>query len=121
MTVPNGRSAHIYKICSRTLWNTAEAAGHFDGAPVDLADGYIHFSTATQVAETAAKHFKGLDDLVLVAIDPGVLDPKALRWELSRGGHLFPHLYATLPIAAVAWVKPLPLHADGAHCFPELA
>ncbi|QJP15129.1 DUF952 domain-containing protein [Starkeya sp. ORNL1] len=121
MTALNGRSAHIYKICSRTLWNAAEAAGRFEGAPVDLADGYIHFSTAMQVAETAAKHFKGQGDLVLVAIDPAVLDPTALRWEPSRGGHLFPHLYAALPLAAVAWVQPLPLDADGAHRFPELA
>jgi uncharacterized protein (DUF952 family) len=121
MKALDGRPAHIYKICPRVLWNVAEAAGRFDGAPVDLADGYIHFSTATQVAETAARHFKGQDDLVLVAIDPGALDPAALRWEPSRGGHLFPHLYGSLPLAAVAWVKPLPLGLDGAHRFPELA
>ena len=99
MTAPNGRPAHIFKICSRALWNTAEAVGQFDGAPVDLADGYIHFSTATQVAETAAKHFKGQDDLMLVAVDPGMLDPATLRWEPSRDGHLFPHLYTALPLA----------------------
>lgn len=121
MTALNGRSAHIYKICPRSLWDAAEATGRFEGAPVDLADGYIHFSTATQVEETAARHFRGQDDLVVVAIDPGALDPEALRWEPSRGGHLFPHLYAALPLAAVAWVKPLLLGADGAHRFPELA
>lgn len=117
MTASNG---HIYKICSRSLWNAAEEAGRFEGAPVDFADGYIHFSSAAQVAETAARHFKGQDDLVLVAVDPAALDPEALRWEPSRGGHLFPHLYAALPLEAVVWVKPLPLDADGTHRFPEL-
>jgi uncharacterized protein (DUF952 family) len=110
----------IYKICDAALWREAERAGVFGGAPVDLADGYIHFSTAGQVAETAARHFAGQTDLLLVAIDTEVLGP-ALRYEPSRGGALFPHLYGTLPLSAVRWVQPLPLGPDGRHVFPELA
>jgi uncharacterized protein (DUF952 family) len=111
---------HIYKICSRSLWRQAEAAGHFDGAPIDTQDGYIHFSTADQVRETAAKHFAGQSDLVLVAVSAAGLGD-ALRFEPSRGGALFPHLYGSLPLSAVQWVKPLPLGTDGQHAFPELA
>ncbi|MCO5147745.1 MAG: DUF952 domain-containing protein [Aquamicrobium sp.] len=109
----------IYKIAPRALWREAEARGTFAGAPVDLADGYIHFSTAAQARETAAKHFSGQDDLLLVAVDAEGLGA-ALKWEVSRGGALFPHLYAPLDPAAALWVKPLPLGADGAHIFPEL-
>ena len=109
----------IYKISDVALWREAERAGTFTGAPVDLADGYIHFSTAEQAAETAARHFAGRDDLVLVAVDAAALGP-ALRHEPSRGGALFPHLYGPLPLSAVRWVKPLPLGADGVHVFPEL-
>jgi uncharacterized protein (DUF952 family) len=110
----------IYKIAPAALWREAEASGEFRGAPVDLADGYIHFSTAEQVHETAAKHFMGQDDLLLIAIDPLKLG-EALRFEPSRGGALFPHLYASLPLAAVLWIKPLPRGGDGAHIFPDLA
>ena len=109
----------IYKICDAALWREAERGGAFSGAPVDLADGYIHFSTATQVAETAARHFAGVDCLVLVAADGAALGP-SLRYEPSRGGALFPHLYGKLPLSAVRWVKPLPL-GPGGHVFPELA
>ncbi|QCI65477.1 DUF952 domain-containing protein [Phreatobacter stygius] len=109
----------IYKIAQRAAWDEARAAGRFAGAPVDLADGYIHFSTAGQVAETAAKHFAGQDDLVLAAIDAGALGP-ALKWEASRGGALFPHLYAELAMTAVRWTKPLLLGPDGQHQFPPL-
>jgi uncharacterized protein (DUF952 family) len=112
--------ATIYKIAPANLWREAERAGAFAGAPVDLADGFIHFSTAEQVRETAARHFAGQADLVLAAIDAGALDA-ALRYEPSRGGALFPHLYGTLPLSAVRWVKPLPLGPDGAHVFPDLA
>lgn len=108
----------VYKIAPRSLWEEAERRGRFDGAPVDLADGFIHFSTADQVAETARRHFAGQDDLVLAAVDPAELG-EALRFEASRGGDLFPHLYAPLDLAAVAWVAPLPLGAEG-HVFPEL-
>ena len=109
----------IYKISPREAWQQAEAAGRFTGAPVDLADGYIHFSTAAQARETAAKHFARQADLVLVAVDADTLGA-ALRWEPSRGGALFPHLYADLPMAAVRWVKPLPLGPDGVHVFPVI-
>lgn len=111
----------IYKICPEALWHAAAKAGRFDGAPIDHADGYIHFSTAGQARETAAKHFAGQRDLLLVAVDAASLGD-ALKWEVSRGGALFPHLYAPLDLSAVIWVKPLPLGADGAHVFPaELA
>lgn len=109
----------IYKICPRALWREAEALGRFEGAPVDHADGYIHFSTAEQVRETASKHFAGQDDLLLVAVDAERLGA-ALRWEVSRGGALFPHLYAPLPLDAVLSVTPLPLGPDGTHRFAAL-
>jgi uncharacterized protein (DUF952 family) len=109
----------IYKICDAAAWRAAERAGEFAGAPVDLADGYIHFSTADQVAETAAKHFAGQRDLVLLAVDAEVLGP-SLKWEPSRGGALFPHLYGKLPLRAVRWTKPLPLGPDARHVFPAL-
>ncbi len=108
----------IYKISPRAAWREAEAAGVFRGAPIDLADGYIHFSAAHQVAETAAKHFRGQADLVLAAIDADKLGD-ALRWEPSRGGDLFPHLYGPLPMTAVTTVVDLPLAADGAPIAPE--
>jgi uncharacterized protein (DUF952 family) len=111
--------ATIYKICDSALWREAERAGLFAGAPVDHTDGFIHFSTAPQAAETAARHFAGKADLLLVAVDAAALGV-ALRYEPSRGGQLFPHLYGSLPLSAVRWVKPLPLGADGRHVFPEL-
>jgi len=109
----------IYKICPRALWDAAERDGVFRGAPVDRADGYIHFSTAEQVRETAARHFAGARDLVLVAVAAERLGP-ALKWEPSRGGALFPHLHGELPLVAAQWIKPLPLGADGRHEFPPL-
>ncbi|ALK10839.1 DUF952 domain-containing protein [Blastochloris viridis] len=113
-------SITLYKIVPRLLWQAAASAGRFDGAPVDLADGFIHFSTAAQVAETAATHFAGQDDLVLVAVDAARLGA-ALTWEPSRGGALFPHLYAPLDLTAVVRAEPLALGRDGHHVFPELA
>ncbi len=110
----------IYKICPEALWREAETLGRFEGAPIDIADGFIHFSTAAQVRETAAKHFSGQDGLLLIAVDEDRL-PASLKWEVSRGGALFPHLYEPLDLAAVAWVMPLPLRADGTHAFPELS
>jgi uncharacterized protein (DUF952 family) len=104
----------IYKICPEPLWRDAERAGVFTGAAIDLADGYIHFSTAAQVAETAARHFAGQRGLVLVAVDAEALGD-ALRYEPSRGGDLFPHLYAPLSLDAVRTVEPLPLGDDGRH------
>jgi uncharacterized protein (DUF952 family) len=109
----------IYKISDVALWNEAKRLGVFTGAPVDVADGFIHFSTAAQAAETAARHFAGRGDLVLVAVDADALGA-GLRHEPSRGGALFPHLYGQLPLAAVRWVKPLPLGPNGKHVFPEL-
>jgi uncharacterized protein (DUF952 family) len=109
----------VYKICPRPLWQGAERDGVFAGAPVDLQDGFIHFSTAAQVRETAARHFHGQDDLLLVAVDDVRLADR-LRYEPSRGGDLFPHLYGELPLEAVVWVKPLPIGPDGSHLFPDL-
>jgi len=109
--------ATIYKISPAALWQEAERSGAFTGAPVDRADGFIHFSCRQQVAETAARHFAGQADLVLVAVDAAALP--ALRYEPARGGALFPHLYGPLPLSAVRWVKPLALGPAG-HVFPEL-
>jgi uncharacterized protein (DUF952 family) len=109
----------IYKICQAADWAEAQGGGEFRGSAADCADGYIHFSTATQVAETAAKHFASMSDLVLVAVVAEDLG-NALRWEPSRGGALFPHLYGALPAAAVRWAKPLRLDAGGRHVFPAL-
>ncbi len=107
----------IYKISPEELWCSAEQAGRFDGAPIDLRDGYIHFSTSAQVRETAAKHFSGQADLVLVDVSSEALGG-ALKWEVSRSGALFPHLYAPLDLSAVLWTKQLPLDGDGNHIFP---
>jgi uncharacterized protein (DUF952 family) len=111
--------ATIYKICEVSLWRAAEAAGQFRGSPVDESDGFIHFSTAAQLAETAAKHFAGQSALVLVAVETDRLGGE-LKWERSRGGDLFPHLYAALPLNAVRWARPLPDEADGRRPLPEL-
>lgn len=109
----------IYKIAPKALWREAESIGRFTGAPIDVADGFIHFSTASQVRETAARHFAGQADLLLIAIDGARLGD-ALKYEVSRGGALFPHLYAPLDLDAVLWVRPMPLGDDGAHRFPAL-
>ena len=109
--------ALIYKICPRALWREAETAGRFTGAPIDHQDGFIHFSTAAQAAETAARHFAGQDDLLLIAVDADALGD-ALRYEPSRGGDLFPHLYGPLALDAVISVDALPLGGDGRHVFP---
>jgi uncharacterized protein (DUF952 family) len=110
----------VFKIVSTDEWRAAERDGVFDGAAVDRADGYIHFSTAAQAPETAAKWFAGREDLTLAAVDADRLGP-ALRWEPSRGGALFPHLYGPLPMSAVVWARPLPLGSDGRHIFGDLA
>lgn len=107
----------IYKIFRRPEWDAFREAGQTAGAPVDLADGFIHFSTAAQVAETAAKHFAGEEGLVLLALEADSLGP-ALHWEVSRGGALFPHLYRALDLADVLWDRALPLGPSG-HLFPE--
>lgn len=107
----------IYKIFRAPEWQALQAAGETAGAPIDLSDGFIHFSTAEQAAETAAKHFAGVEGLWLAAVEADALGD-ALKWEVSRGGALFPHLYRRLALAEVTWCEPLPL-ADGAHVFPD--
>ncbi len=109
----------IYKILPRALWAESIATGVFNGSPLDLADGYIHFSTAAQVQETASKHFKDVEDLLLVAVAAPLLG-ESLKWEPSRGGALFPHLYGALPVGLAEWVKPLPLGLDGIPIIPSL-
>lgn len=111
-------SETVYKICSHEDWRRAAEAGEYTGSEDDRRDGFIHFSTADQVAETAAKHFSGQNDLVLVAVDAAQLGDK-LKWEPARGGDLFPHLYGAMPVGAVQSVDPLPLGLDGVHRFPE--
>jgi uncharacterized protein (DUF952 family) len=102
----------IYKILPRSEWEDARAAGRFQGSAVDLADGYIHFSTAAQAQETAARHFAGKVGLLVLEVDGDALGA-ALRWEPSRGGDLFPHLYGDLQVDAVLRVLPAPLDGDG--------
>ena len=109
----------IYKVCSAADWTEAKRVGTYRGSPDDLRDGFIHFSTAAQLAETLARHFAGRGDLVLVAVDAGHLGT-TLKWEPSRGGALFPHLYAELPTSAAIWMKPLEIGADGRHNVPVL-
>ncbi|HJO36124.1 MAG TPA: DUF952 domain-containing protein [Gammaproteobacteria bacterium] len=106
----------IYKIFRASEWQAFSEEGRTDGAPVDLADGYIHLSTAAQAPETAAKHFAGEDGLFLLAVRVDTLGDD-LKWEPSRGGALFPHLYRPLQLADLAWTLPLPLE-DGTHIFP---
>jgi uncharacterized protein (DUF952 family) len=113
-----GMRAGIYKICGREEWAAAEQAGVYTGSADDLRDGFIHLSSAAQVAGTAERYFAGRKDLVLVAVDAARLSG-SLRWEPSRGGQLFPHLYGPLPLSAVPHVATLPLGADGRHVLPE--
>ena len=110
--------AAIYKICTAMEWREAESAGAYRGSEVDRRDGFIHMSTAEQAAETAARHFAKQSDLVLIAVDAAALGDR-LKWESSRGGALFPHLYGELPLNAVRRFDPLPLDADGKHVFPK--
>ena len=107
----------IYHVCKRAEWDAALKLGRYEGSSQDRADGFIHFSSAAQLAASVAKHRAGQDGLVLLAVDADALGP-ALRWETSRGGALFPHLYGALPLEAVRRVDDLPLGADGAHVFP---
>ena len=109
----------IYHICRREEWERAIASGSYAGSSQDAADGFIHFSTAAQVKESAAKHRAGQSGLVLLAVDAAALGD-ALRWEQARGGQLFPHLYTALPTSVVRRVDSLPLGADGSHVFPPL-
>lgn len=115
-TAGHDRAMLIYKIFQADEWRSLRAEKVSQGAPVDLADGYIHFSTALQAPETAAKHFAGQDDLMLVAVEVERLGD-ALKWEVSRGGAEFPHLYREMRLEDVAWAQPLPL-LEGEHQFP---
>ncbi len=117
----------IYKLLSADEWRDAQAAGTFRGSAVDLRDGYVHYSTAQQVRETAAKHFAGQTEVWLLAVSTEALvahlgqtgSAQGLRWEVSRGGALFPHGYGDLPIAAVRRAVPLPWSPEGGFRFPE--
>jgi len=110
----------IYKICPGSAWREAERQGTYRGSADDLRDGSIHFSSPTQLAETARKHFLGQAGLLLIEVDAGALG-KALRWEASRNGDLFPHLYGQLDLGAVVSVRELHERSDGSHEIPELA
>ncbi|WP_371169209.1 DUF952 domain-containing protein [Aliiroseovarius sp. 2305UL8-7] len=107
----------IYKILRAAEWQAFQDAGKTLGAPIDLSDGYIHFSTAEQAQETASKHFAGEVGLMLVAFDAKAMGD-ALKWEPSRGGALFPHLYRELVLSEALWHRALPLGPAG-HIFPE--
>ncbi len=109
-----------YKIVDAAEWRAAVAEGRYDGAPVDLADGYIHMSTEAQLAETARRHFAGRDGLLLLDVDMGRLDGDVV-WEPSRGGALFPHLYAALPVAAVVATRAFKVDAEGRMTIGEAA
>jgi uncharacterized protein (DUF952 family) len=109
----------VYHMCPQQAWAEAVAAGRYDGTAADRRDGFIHFSTAEQLPESARRHRAGQAGLVLVAVEADRLGER-LRWEPSRGGALFPHLYGPLPLDAVVWNHDLPLGADGRHAFPPL-
>jgi uncharacterized protein (DUF952 family) len=109
----------IYKICPASAWREAERQGVYRGSADDARDGFIHFSAAAQVAETAKKHFFGQTGLFLIQVDANALGD-ALRWERSRNDELFPHLYGELDLGAVRAVKNLNARSDGYHNIPEL-
>jgi uncharacterized protein (DUF952 family) len=108
----------VYKVLSAAAFAEAARAGYLTGSPDDTRDGFIHLSAAQQLEGTLAKHFAGQDGLVLLALDPDRLG-SALKWEVSRGGELFPHLYARLDLGALLWAEALPLDANGKHVLPE--
>ena len=114
-----GQVTTIYKICGQADWRTAAAGGQFLGTDDDERDGFIHFSTAAQLAETAARHFSNKTGLMLIAVDADALG-HTLVWERSRGGDFFPHLYGPLPLTVVRWAQPLPDEIDGRRALPEL-
>ena len=107
----------IFHMCQKTDWEAALRAGRYDGTALDRKDGFMHFSTAGQVRETAARHLGGVEGLVLIGVDPDALGD-ALRWEKSRRDMEFPHLYGTLPLDAVRSTWDLPVGSDGSHVFP---
>ena len=107
----------IFKIFRLSEWQLMHVKGSTNGAPIDLADSYIHFSTADQIAETAAKHFADAGDLMVLALDADSLGAD-LRWEPSRGGQLFPHLYREIRLADLLWARPYPKGPD-VHILPD--
>ncbi|MGL4302382.1 MAG: DUF952 domain-containing protein [Sphingomonas sp.] len=109
-----------YKVLTAEQWASFQAAGTFTGAPIDLADGYIHLSTADQLTETVDKHFAGQAGLWVAAVDLAALGD-AVRWEVARGGALFPHIYATLPMDAIVAAAPLERDDKNAICLPDAA
>ena len=109
----------IYHMCRAEEWAAAIASGSYPGSSQDQADGFIHFSTKGQIVESARRHRAGQDRLLLVTVDAARLGDR-LKWETSRGGDLFPHLYGPLGPAEATSVRPLPLGPDGQHVFPEL-
>ena len=113
-----GMSGAIFKICDGKAWDEARLRGRFEGAEVDVADGYIHFSTGAQVAETAARHFRGMAGLVIVAFDAEALG-ESLKWEPSRGGELFPHFYGVLDPSLALWCEALQLDEAGVAIIPD--
>lgn len=119
MTKPNLDDRPIYHLAKAEAWAQATARRRYEGLAADRADGFLHFSTAEQIAESARRHRAGEADLMLLTVDPGKLDADTLVWETSRGGTLFPHVYGTVPLEAVISVDPLPLGDDGAHAFPD--
>ena len=112
-------TALIYKIARANEWKKAQETGFYTGSPDDEADGFIHFSTADQMVETAHKHFTGETGLILLEIDCHLLKVGTLKWEPSRGGALFPHLFDQLALSAVTGIADLPLDEKGAHTFPR--
>ena len=107
----------IYKILDAAEWAEAQVRGRYDGSEVDRRDNFVHFSAAAQAHETARRHFAGRQNLLLVAVDADALD--ALKWEPSRGGELFPHLYGPLPVSAARWAKPIVWNGER-HLLPDL-
>jgi uncharacterized protein (DUF952 family) len=119
-TLMTGRKVElIYHMCRREEWEGALARGAYAGSSQDAADGFIHFSTAQQLPESARRHRAGQPGLVLLAVEAGVLGD-ALRWEASRRGLLFPHFYGKLPLSVVRWVRDVPCGSDGLHSLPPL-
>lgn len=112
--------SRVYKILCRRAWTEAKTTGAYTGSPLDVNDGFIHLSTAAQAAETARLHFRGQADLIIAGFEAEAFG-SALRWEPSRGGELFPHLYAALPIAAAVSIDDLPLDAANIPITPALA
>jgi len=110
--------SEIYHLARQAEFEAAQATGCYDGAREDRADGFMHFSTASQIRESAARHRAGETGLILLAVQAACLGP-ALTWEAARGGQLFPHLYGSLPLACITRTAPLPLGPDGLHRFPE--